>query len=44
MIDTQETMSAPTKQIDTKTNKLSPEGLTDFINTLTLTEVDKAQN
>ena len=37
----EETMSAPNTWIHPRTRELSPIGLTDFINLLTLTEVDK---
>ena len=44
MTEAWDTMLAPNKQINTRTRGLSPAGLTDFINTLTLKEVDKAHN
>ena len=44
MTEAWDMMSAPNKQIYTRTRGLLPAGLTDFINTLTLTEVDKAHN
>ena len=43
MIKIRETMSAPNKWIYPRTRELLPAGLTDFINSLTLTEVDKTQ-
>ena len=43
MKETRKPMSAPNKWIYPRTRELSPARLTDFINSLTLTEVDKTQ-
>ena len=43
MNETREIMSSPNKRIYPRTRELSPARLTDFINSLTLTEVDKTQ-
>ena len=44
MVDIQDTISAPVKQVDTELDELSQEEISEFINALRVIKVDKTSD